>query len=523
MVRWFQGGKRMYLSEQYTFYKLAYNLVAEDDFEILHINENGQEIWLEKYKNKTSYVVRLIHKGFDWKNHLKKDIRVVFQKAKAMKRFFLGKHIQIHNVYISSHSPVDDWDILKKPMQLNEKNPMKMKVYYLSEEEKEVEHSRLQEAIDSSNVSISHKVIEQDMEERVDYYKSQLNNILKNKENEADNVFSNGKPFLTYFLLGINIIMFLLLELNGSSKSIETLIEYGAKYNPAIIENGEWWRIVSSMFLHIGFLHLFMNMFAVYYLGMAVERIYGSIRFILIYFLAGIGGGLASFAFTTNISAGASGALFGLFGALLFFGLIHRKLFFQTMGKNLLIIIGINLVFGFMVPQVDNGAHLGGLITGFIASAILHLPRMKKISIQLSALLLYAIIIFGLITFGIQHNLNSPSYQLMKTEQLAAVQNYEEIVEATTIGLRNPDDLADELLFQRSYAYVKLDKIDSAIDDLEDTIQINDEFAEAHFNLAVIYYNQGQVNKAQERIKKAYEIKPNGDDIKKFYEKIIDQ
>ncbi len=511
----------MYLSEQYTFYKLAHSLVEKDDFEILHINENGQEIWLEKYENKTSHVVRLLHKGFDWKNHLKRDIRTVFQKAKAMKRFFLGKHIQIHNVYISTHSPVDDWYILRKPMQLNEKNPMKMKVYYLSQDEKDVEHSRLQDAIGSSSVMISDEESELGMEEQVNYYRSQLDANLKNKKDEAEGVFSNGRPFLTYFLLGINIVIFLLLELNGSSKSTETLIRFGAKYNPAIIENGEWWRIISSMFLHIGFLHLFMNMFAVYYLGIAVERIYGSIRFIIVYFLAGIGGGLASFAFTTNISAGASGALFGLFGALLFFGLTHKKIFFQTMGKSLLIIIGINLVFGFMVPQVDNGAHLGGLITGFIASAILHLPGMKKVSMQFLAFILYVVIILGLILFGIQHNLNSPSYQLMKVEQLAAVQDYEKIVEITTTGLRNPNDLADELLFQRSYAYVKLNEVDSAIDDLENTIQINDEFAEAHFNLAVLYYNQGQENKAQESIKMAYEIRPNSDDIKKFYEQII--
>src|SRR5699024_11672752 len=85
--------------------------------------------------------------------------------------------------------------------------------------------------------------------------------------------------------------------------STETLIKFGTKYNPAIIENGEWWRIVTSMFLHIGIFHILMNMLAVYYLGSVVERIYGAFRFLIIYFLAGIGGGLASFAFTTNVSA----------------------------------------------------------------------------------------------------------------------------------------------------------------------------------------------------------------------------
>ncbi|MFP3361059.1 rhomboid family intramembrane serine protease, partial [Planococcus sp. SIMBA_143] len=84
---------------------------------------------------------------------------------------------------------------------------------------------------------------------------------------------------------------------------------------------------------------------------------------------------LASFAFSYNISAGASGALFGLFGALLFFGVIYKKVFFQTMGRGVLIILAINIVFGFLVPQVDYSAHLGGLAAGFIASAIIHLPH----------------------------------------------------------------------------------------------------------------------------------------------------
>src|SRR5699024_640721 len=146
--------------------------------------------------------------------------------------------------------------------------------------------------------------------------------FITNKRKKEENVFSFGRPKLVYILLVINLFMYFVLQANGGSESIETLIKYGAKYNPAILKYEEWWLFVRSMFLHIGFIHLLMNMLAVYYLGTLVERIYGSLRFIVIYFLAGIGAGFASFAFTTSVSAGASGALFGLFGALLFFGLI---------------------------------------------------------------------------------------------------------------------------------------------------------------------------------------------------------
>src|SRR5690625_2872345 len=141
---------------------------------------------------------------------------------------------------------------------------------------------------------------------------------------------------------------------------VSNLINMGAKYNPAMIE-GEWWRAFTSMFLHIGFLHLFMNMLALYFLGVLLERIYGTKRIIVIYILSGIGGSLTSFALSISISAGASGALFGLFGALLFFGVDYINLFFQTMGKNVIFILIFNLVIGIVIPNIDMGAHLGGV------------------------------------------------------------------------------------------------------------------------------------------------------------------
>ncbi|HLR62403.1 MAG TPA: rhomboid family intramembrane serine protease [Lentibacillus sp.] len=513
----------MYLDESYILYKLACHLTDADDFELIHMSQH-EELWLEKREGKTSHVIRLFHGGFDWKNHLKNDIGQVFQKAKAVKRHLRGKHVEIHNIYIAEHAPVDNWDVLKKPMQLNEKNPVKMNVYYLSANEKEEELARLRDAVGTAFRLPDEVLSESDKEEAVLNCKSRLADQLRQKEQELQEVFSYGKPFLTYFLLAVNIFIFLLLELNGKSTSTETLIKFGAKYNPAIIENGEWWRIVTSMFLHIGIFHILMNMLAVYYLGTVVERIYGSFRFLIIYFLAGIGGGLASFAFTTNVSAGASGALFGLFGALLFFGCIHKRIFFQTMGMNLLFIIGINIVFGLIVPQVDNGAHMGGLITGFVASAILFLPKKKNGLIQLSAVILYMLIVPALVVCGVDHNKNSPSYLLMKAEQLISEEQYEEVVDVATKGLQTSNQIEDELeshlLFQRSYAYIELNSIDQAITDLEKSVELNDKFSRAHYNLAVLYGNNGVKDKAVKHINKAYELEPGNEDIEKLYEQL---
>lgn len=509
----------MYENEQHIMYKLAEQLTEEENFEILDMDEHAEEIWLEKKINKTSYVIRLTNKDFYWMNDLKKDIALAFQRTKAVRRMLIGKHVEVKNVYVAKQPPVGEWETLKKPMQLNERRPIKMKVYYLDEEDRYAENKRLNQDLNSSLELVTSQLSEEEKTSELNYLKDKLTNKFHTKRNEIKTVFSHGKPLLTYILLALNIFLFILLELNGGSTSTETLINYGAKYNPAILA-GEWWRIISSMFLHIGLLHLFMNMLALYYIGTTVERIYGSVRFLIIYMLAGIGGGLASFAFTMNVSAGASGALFGLFGALLFFGLMNKKLFLQTMGKGIIVLIGFNLIFGFTIPQIDNGAHIGGLITGFIAAVIVSLPKTKKIAYQLIAFICYFAIVGGLVVFGIEQNTDSAMYQLAKIEELLEKDNYEEIVRIATKGLENPADLASALLFQRSYAYIEMNKTSLAVDDLEKITEIDNDMPEAYYNLAMLYVDQGEKQKAVQTVEKAYEFKPEDESYIKLYEQI---
>lgn len=395
----------MYLTEQYFMYQLAYRLVTEENYEMLHINSNTNEVWLEKQSRKVSKVIRFVHRGFDWKNHLKKDIATVFQRVKIMNKYFVGRDIEIFNVYVSNHEPVDSWETLKKPMLMKEKKPVKMNVFYVTADNVSKEQGRLLDKIGTTfqpDLSLPTVI---DQEQALPKYKHQLANMLKDKNDYIQQVFTYGKPRFTYLLMMMNVVMFIVLEISGGSMNMETLIMYGAKYNPAILD-GEWWRIFTSMFLHIGSLHLLMNMIAVYYLGTAVEKMYGSARFVWIYFIAGMIGGLTSFSFNTHVAAGASGALFGLFGALLYFGVIYKQLFFQTMGKSLMIILLINLALGYMVPQIDMGAHLGGLIGGFIAAAITSLP-LKKTSTrmhQLLGLISVVLLTVFLILYGVDVN-----------------------------------------------------------------------------------------------------------------------
>ncbi len=188
--------------------------------------------------------------------------------------------------------------------------------------------------------------------------------------------YAKGAPF-TFTLAGLNVVVWVLMTIAGGSTHPDVLLQFGAKEN-TLIASGEYWRFITPMFLHIGGLHLWFNSTALLALGGHVERIFGSARFILIYFISGIFGTYASFLFTPAISAGASGAIFGLFGAILFFATKNPTIFGHTMGPGLITGLGINLILGFIIPGIDNYAHLGGLIGGFIIAFLIGLPKYAR-------------------------------------------------------------------------------------------------------------------------------------------------
>ena len=176
-----------------------------------------------------------------------------------------------------------------------------------------------------------------------------------------------AQPILTYTLLGINILVFILdMALNGQ------LTDWGAKVNQ-LIAAGEYWRLVTPIFLHAGMLHVGVNAYSLYVLGPAIERPFGQARFLAIYMLSGIAGAIASFALTPNPSIGASGAIFGLAGGLIPFLFRNRRIFGEDRAKRqlfaILRVIALNLVIGFVAAGlIDNWCHLGGLACGLAAS-----------------------------------------------------------------------------------------------------------------------------------------------------------
>jgi rhomboid protease GluP len=180
-----------------------------------------------------------------------------------------------------------------------------------------------------------------------------------------------GEFGVTATLIGFCVVLFILMVMSGAnifSPSMEVLIKWGANARSLTVVGGEWWRIFTCIFEHIGVIHLLVNMISLYMIGTLLEPLIGKWRFLTAFIVTGIGGSIASIVWNPNVaSAGASGAIFGLFGltlALLSTNLIEKNIR-NSIFPNIISVVVINLVAGFR-PGVDYAAHIGGLITGLI-------------------------------------------------------------------------------------------------------------------------------------------------------------
>src|SRR4051794_11945717 len=179
-------------------------------------------------------------------------------------------------------------------------------------------------------------------------------------------MFGARTPVTSVLLVAIAAV-FVLETVRGGSTNPQVLLALGADY-PPLVQQSQYWRLVTSLFLHIGVLHLMLNGWALYQLGGLFEILLGSGRLLLVYFVSGIAGSIASNLFTRSLSAGASGAIFGVMGAIIAY-LVKRRENLTPQAKSLLMQLvlwaGINVFLGFSTQGIDNTAHLGGCAAGF--------------------------------------------------------------------------------------------------------------------------------------------------------------
>ncbi len=171
---------------------------------------------------------------------------------------------------------------------------------------------------------------------------------------------------LAWVITGINVAVFIAMELTGGSTNPRNLVRWGANVARLIAE-GEYWRLLTSAFIHIGLPHLLFNTFALLTFGRLAEMIFGHVRFLAIYVVSGITGALLSYFFTRGLSAGASAAIFGVATALAVFYYLNRPAF-RVLGQNplggIVLVLAINAVLGITQPGIDNWGHGGGILGG---------------------------------------------------------------------------------------------------------------------------------------------------------------
>ena len=331
--------------------------ITEENYKPMIIHGINDEIWLENLDNNYK-IVRIVSHHIHNKEQLDFDKFKLSKIVKQVKRKTLSFKVKVLSIY----TDIEDEKILNNDDVLITK-------------EKDINNPKLVSAFPDIVEKTNRK------EDGLEYFIKVTDNI--NKKNEkrnkiAEKIFSYKQPIVTYIIMAICIILFILMELSGGSTNSQALLKYGANLD-VLVKNGEYYRLFTCIFLHIGIMHLLCNMYSLYIIGREVENLFGKIKYIIIFILSGIFGSIMSLAFTHNtISAGASGAIFGLLGALLYFGMHYRTYLGEAIKRSIIPIIVVNLIIGFFAEGIDLAAHIGGLVGGVLVAMMVGVPDKSK-------------------------------------------------------------------------------------------------------------------------------------------------
>lgn len=355
--------------------KLMHYFITSENYNPVLLHGLEDEIWLENM-NSPYKIVRIVNHYIHNNEQLDFDIFKLKQMLKSLKRKTFCHKMKVLNIYVDlgenvslKEDDVCDNVYLSKLTDLNKKNIIEVFPDIMSKtnyKEKGIElYSKLAGDINKYN---------------------------RQKGLEIERVFSMKKPIITYLIMAICFVLFISMYIfgNGSYDNL-TLLKFGANLD-ILVKNGDYYRLFTCAFLHIGVMHLLFNMYALYIVGPQVESFYGKIKFLIIYLVSAISGSLLSITFSYNvISAGASGAIFGLLGAMLYFGYYYRVYLGNIIKSQILPLILVNLIFGFASSGVDNAAHIGGLIGGLLASMALGINKKESKGDNINGIILLII------------------------------------------------------------------------------------------------------------------------------------
>ena len=292
--------------------KIIYYFIVKENYSPIIIKGIEDEIWLENKNNEYS-IVRIVTRKIINKEQYDYDVLKTKHIAKQLKRKLLDFSMNVLSIYLDKNfytKEIDNFDDKYIGIVVKDEDSF-LTNEYIKKSYKNMEDDFKYEETGFELVGR----ITREIEEK---------NIKEGKEREK--FMKNRKPIATYVLILINIIVFILMYLLGNgSEDTQTLINFGANY-VVLTKAGEYYRIITSAFLHIGIFHLLINMYSLYIVGTQVEYFYGKVKYLIIYFFSAIMGSLFTVALSSanTVAAGASGAIFGLLGSILYFGIKYR-------------------------------------------------------------------------------------------------------------------------------------------------------------------------------------------------------
>ena len=329
--------------------KLLHYFITEKNYTPIILQGAEDEIWLENL-DEDYKIVRIVIKYIHNNEQYKFDVFKTNRILKKIKRKTLSFKLNTLSIFLD----------LGGNVSLDEFKNDNVTAVEIKEDE-DIKKNKLLKSIFPD---LAKKI--RFSEEGVALFVKVTNDI--NKHNQEDHkkavdVFKPKKPIVTYTLIIINLLAFFIPLLIGNS---EYVYNHFASFGP-FIKMGEYYRLLTATFLHANIAHLLFNMYALWIIGMQLESFIGKTRFLIVYLFSAIAGSLLSVIVTFNaVSVGASGAIFGLLGALLYFGYHYRVYLSSVIKSQIIPVIIINLVLGFILPGVDNAAHIGGLIGGVL-------------------------------------------------------------------------------------------------------------------------------------------------------------
>ena len=328
--------------------KLLHYFITEKNYNPIILQGVENEIWLENL-DEDYKVVRIVSNYIHNDEQFNFDVFKTKRIMKKIKKKTLSLSMNSLSIFLDLGDNVSNKDV----SNFN---------YIKVESEDDLDNSDL---IKKSFPDLVKKLTYN--EEGIELFSKITNDINEHNKKDAEKVnkvFKEKLPIITYILIGINVLCFVIPYVLGIYPNI---IDSFCVHADSI-RAGEYYRLITGIFLHGSILHLLFNCYALFVLGSQIESFYGKLKYIIIYLFSGLMGSLLSMTFNDGASIGASGAIFGLMGSLVYFGYHNRVYLGNVIKSQILPLIVLNLALGFMLTGIDNFAHIGGLIGGSIIS-----------------------------------------------------------------------------------------------------------------------------------------------------------